>query len=223
MLGGMPRIFALLLAGLALVACSSAQTAAPNTNLFNGKDLDGWEMTATPAADSSSTFRFAPDGTLAVTGSPIGFLATKATYKNYRLHVEWRWPANAARNSNAGVLLHIASGPKDRAWPLSFQVQTKPTRAGDLLPMAGATFTEKLTSAPDAKTPQLDRHADSSEKPLGEWNSCDIVCRDGSIEITVNGVLQNKVSGAKPDSGRVGFQCEGTPYELRNVRLEKLD
>lgn len=219
----MPRTLPLLFAGVALLTAVHAQTPAPTGELFKGNTLTYWEMVATPVADSSSTFTFNADGTLAVKGLPIGFLATKATYKNYRLHVEWRWPASAARNSNAGVLLHIASGPKDRAWPVSFQVQTKPTRAGDLLPMASAKFADKLTTPPEAKTPQLDRRADSSEKPLGEWNACDIVCRDGTIEVTVNGVLQNKVSGANPDSGRIGFQCEGTPYELRNVRLEKLD
>jgi hypothetical protein len=35
-------------------------------------------------------------------------------------------------------------------------------------------------------------------------------------------VAQNRVSGASPAKGPIGFQLEGTPYELRNVRIEQL-
>jgi len=137
--------------------------------------------------------------------------------KNYRLHAEWRWPGKAG---NSGVLLHISPGPVDRIWPTCFQMQLKNTRVGDMLPMAAAKFSEPLS--PDSKTPQLNRSAADSEKPAGEWNSCDIVCRGDSIEVTLNGVLQNKVTKCVPASGRIGFQLEGIAYELRNVRIEPL-
>jgi hypothetical protein len=223
MLAAMPRIIAFLLAGAAVLASCRAENAKREIDLLAGKDLSALEYVTKPATDIATVCHFTDDGALAIVGKPIGFLATKATYHNYRLHAEWRWPADAAKNSNSGVLLHIASGPKDRAWPLCFQLQTKPTRAGDLLPMAGASFAEKLSTAPGAKTPQLDRQAESSDKPLGEWNACDVVCRDGAIEVTINGVRQNKVTRAVPDSGKIGFQLEGTPYDLRNVRVEPLD
>ena len=50
----------------------------------------------------------------------------------------------------------------------------------------------------------------------------DIVSRNGVMDVTVNGVVQNRVTGAKPAQGRIGFQLEGAPYELRNIRLEEL-
>jgi hypothetical protein len=43
------------------------------------------------------------------------------------------------------------------------------------------------------------------------------------VEVTVNGVLQNRVTHVAPASGRIGFQLEGTPYELRRVALTPLD
>lgn len=223
MLTFMPRTFSCILVGVALLTACSAGTPAHSVDLLNGKDLAGLEYVTLDKADLGSVCHYNADGSLAIRGKPLGFIATAATYRNYTLHAEWRWPEHAAKNSNSGVLLHIASGPKDRVWPLCFQMQTKPGRAGDLLPMAGATFAEKLSTAPGAKTPQLDRLAESSEKPLGEWNECDIVCRDGTIEVTINGVHQNKVTRAVPDAGKVGFQLEGTPYELRNVRITPLD
>jgi len=214
-----PRFLACFLPVLALRSAPPAQPA----ELLNGHDLAGWEYVNPEKVAPDGVFHWTSEGALAVAGKPVGYLATTASYENYRFHAEWRWPANAAKNSNGGVLLHIATGPIDRnTWPKCFQVQGKLTRAGDLLPMAGATFAEKLSTPPDAKTPQLDRRAESSEKPLGEWNTCDIVCRGDTLEVTINGVAQNRVTHVAPAAGRVGFQLEGTPFELRNVRLEPL-
>ncbi|MCX6954052.1 MAG: DUF1080 domain-containing protein [Verrucomicrobia bacterium] len=214
-----------LAACLLHVAASHAQSPAKAVELFNGQDLAGWEVVSLPTApaETSPRWQYTSAGVLAITGKPVSYLATKATYENYALHVEWRWPANAAKNSNSGILLHIASGPTNHtAWPVCFQMQLKPTRAGDLLPMAEAKFAEKLTTAAGAKTPQLDRVAADSEKPLGEWNACDIVCSGSTMEVRVNGVLQNKVTGLSPAAGRIGIQLEGTPYEVRSFRLTPL-
>jgi hypothetical protein len=193
--------------------------AASAVDLFNGRDFTGWELKTTPAAAIDSAFRMLPDGVIASEGKPSGFLATRESYRNYRLHVEWRW---SGKPGNGGVLLHVSEGPMDRVWPLSLQVQTKKGNAGDLLPMAAASFDEPLTSAPGADTRIKAHTAPDSEKPVGEWNVCDIVSRDGAVEVTVNGVLQNRVTHAQPASGRIGFQLEGTPYELRRVELTPL-
>ncbi len=194
--------------------------AAPSADLFNGHDLAGWEYVTSSATDIGVVCKILPEGVIAASGSPIGFIATTASYENYRLHAEWRWPG---KPGNGGVLLHISSGPKDRAWPLSLQVQTKHQSAGDLLPMAGAGFAEPLSSPPGA-APAIRTHtAPDSEKPAGEWNTCDIFCRDGTVEVTINGVLQNKVTGATPRAGRIGFQFEGTSFELRRVSVVRLD
>ncbi len=200
----------------AVLLVSVAAQADP---MFNGRDFAGWELRTDPAAVIADVFKVLPDGVIESTGKPSGFLATQASYRNYRLHVEWRW---TGKPGNGGVLLHVSDGAMDRVWPYSLQVQTKRGAAGDLLPMAGATFAEPVTSAPGAQ-PVIKAHtAPDSELAAGEWNGADIVCRDGSVEVTVNGVVQNRVSQVKPSEGRVGFQLEGAPYQLRNVRLEKL-
>ena len=205
------------------LACAIAGAAEP-VSLFNGRDLTGWELVANPAADISSACQVIDGGVLAVKGKPVGYLLAAGSYANYRLHVEFRWPVDAAGNSNSGVLVHVASGPVDRnAWPVSYQIQMKINRTGDLLPMAGATFAEALSTPPEARTPQLDHLGMVSEKALGEWNSVDVVCRGGTIQLTVNGVLQNRVTRCSQRSGRIGFQLEGFPFELRNLRLTPLE
>ena len=202
-----------ILASVVVLAGCATQDARP----FDG--AGALELVTTPAAEPSAVWTRGADGVIRVSGKPAGYISTRASYTNYRLHVEWRWPG---KPGNAGVLLHVASGPKDGAWPLSVQVQTKHGFAGDILPMAGAGFAEPLTSAPGAY-PAIKGHTGlDSERPAGEWNSADILARDGVIEVSVNGVPQNRVSAVTPSAGRIGFQLEGLPYELRNISITPL-
>jgi hypothetical protein len=191
---------------------------AEETSLFNGRNLDGWEFVTTPGRDIREVCEVRPDGVVAAQGAPIGFIATASDFENYRLHAEWRWPG---KPGNGGVLVHISSGPKDRAWPLCLQVQLKHGAAGDILPMAGATFAEPL--APDPKTPQRPHQAADSERPAGAWNSCDVVCHGDQVEVSINGVVQNRLTQVSPRAGRIGFQFEGTAFEVRHVGLVRLD
>lgn len=208
-----PCLFLILFVQFASLGCA----ATPQT-LFNGKDWEGWEFISTPVVEIGSVCKIAPDGIVSVTGSPAGYLATKTSYKNYSLHAEWRWIKQAG---NSGMLVHINPKPDDQTWPPSLQIQMKTKSVGDLLPMTGARFAEALE--PNQKIPRHPHIAPDSEKPAGEWNTCDIICRDGTIEVTINGTTQNKVTEASPSSGRIGFQFEGTPFELRNVTLLTAD
>jgi len=206
------------------IACAALLILSTHTagavELFNGRDFSGWELKTSPSATVDSVFRMLPGGVVASTGQPSGFLATLNNYRNYKLHVEWRW---SGKPGNGGILLHISDGPMDRVWPFSLQVQTKRGNAGDLLPMAGASFAEPLTSAHGAEPRIKARTSPDSELAAGEWNVCDIVSRDGKVEVTINGVYQNSVTRSDPASGRIGFQLEGAPYELRRVELVELD
>ncbi|AVR95738.1 3-keto-disaccharide hydrolase [Pseudoduganella armeniaca] len=200
----------------AVTGCASVP--AREVSLFEG-GLSAWELRTEPAAPLEDVVTVLPDGVLAVAGKPPGFFATRAVYRDYRLHVEWRW---TGQPGNAGMLLHISEGPMDRVWPVSLQVQTKRGSAGDLLPMAGASFAETATSPPGAQ-PVIKAHtAPDSELAVGAWNSADIVCRDGTVAVSINGVPQNRVTAVRPAAGRIGFQLEGAPYQLRNVTLVRL-
>lgn len=207
---------------VAALACafSTFAGAAEQTTAISllAPGLPGWTLTAAGPAELAATATLDAAGVLHLTGKPTGFLATTGSHANYHLHAEWRW---TDKPGNAGFLLHISDGPKDRVWPTSIQVQTKHTRAGDVLPMAAATFAEPLTSEP-GKTAVRDRQADASEKPVGEWNTVDIICRDGTIEATINGVPQNTVTGSVPAAGRIGLQLEGAPYAVRALTLTPL-
>jgi hypothetical protein len=207
---------------LSVVCCSSGSlsaddTSAKRTAMFNGVDFVGWRYVSPGSESIESVCRAKPDGSVAVAGKPNGYIATEPSYENYKLHVEWRW---TDKGGNGGVLVHITDGPMDRIWPISFQIQTKNMRTGDLLPMSSAKFSEP--PSPELKPAQRARGGPDSERAVGEWNTCDIICRGDSIEATVNDVVQNRVTKCVPSSGKIGFQLEGAPFELRNVWIEPL-
>ncbi len=206
----------LALVALILSLIPGLMAAAPTIELWDGHDLSHWTFVSPHPTDVTAVCHATPDGALAAAGRPIGYLlAGPETYTNFRLHVEWRWPANPG---NSGILVFVSSGPKDREWPECFQVQLKAHRAGDIFAMAGADCAEK-----PKKGTLIEKIGIDAEKLPGKWNSCDITCRNGTIECSVNGVMQNQVTKCSPASGRIGFQFEGTPYELRNLRLTPLD
>jgi hypothetical protein len=64
--------------------------------------------------------------------------------------------------------------------------------------------------------------AASSEKAVGEWNTMEVVCRGNTIEVYVNGVLQNKGTNVSVSRGSICLQSEGKDIEFRNVTLNPL-
>jgi hypothetical protein len=100
-----------VLGALTLLVTGACATPTP-ADLFATADLAGWEFVTSPATAIGTVCQRRPDGVITAAGKPVGFIATTASHENYRLHAEWRWPE---KPGNGGVLVHISSGPKDRA------------------------------------------------------------------------------------------------------------
>jgi len=183
-----------------------------NIQLFNGKNLSNWVFhLKDPAVDPSTVFSV-KDGVVHIKGDPFGYMRTKDVYSEYTLHVEWRYPGEA---SNSGVFIH-AQLP-DTIWLKCFECQLKSGNAGDFVCMNGAKMNEmKNNSRVVAKM------GASSEKPVGEWNSMEVICKSNTIEVIVNGTLQNKATGISDTKGHICLQSEGKDIEFRNVFLTKL-
>jgi hypothetical protein len=48
-----------------------------------------------------------------------------------------------------------------------------------------------------------------------------VVCKSNTIDVYVNGVLQNKATGVNVSSGHICLQSEGKDIQFRNVYLIK--
>jgi hypothetical protein len=181
--------------------------------LFNGKDLSNWIFKLKdPTVDPSKVF-MVMNGVIHITGDPFGYMRTRESYSDYKLHVEWRWPVVA---TNSGVFVH--SQPPDTIWIKCIECQLQAGNAGDFVCMNGADMNERT----DKSKIFVAKKTKSSEKPVGQWNTMEVVCKANTIEVTVNGVLQNKATNVNLDRGSVCLQSEGKDVEFRNVFLTKL-
>jgi hypothetical protein len=181
--------------------------------LFNGKDLNNWAFyLKDPKVNSASVFTI-KGKVIHITGNPFGYMRTKESFSNYKLHVEWRWPNEA---TNSGVFVH--GQLPDAIWLKCFECQLMTGNAGDFVCMNGADMKE-LTSKSKIIIKKL---AASSEKPVGKWNTMEVICEGNNIQVMVNGILQNKGSGLSITNGYICLQSEGKDIEFRKVYLTRL-
>jgi len=196
--------------------------------LWNGKDFTGWKLfVPDPNHDVTKTWS-TKDGVIHCEGKPNGYMRTEKHYANYLLHVEWRWPE---KGGNSGVLIHNSG--KDVIWPKSLECQLQSGNAGDFWCIGGVETEEhakaRPTEASGGRTGQRVKGRrtiklkSSSEKPIGQWNAYDIICKDDWVIVLVNGILQNTATKCSEKSGRICLQSEGTPVEFRNIYLEPLE
>jgi hypothetical protein len=192
---------------------NSGKKGSETIILFNGKDLNNWVFKLKdPSVDPSTVFTI-KNGIIHISGNPFGYMRTKETYSDYKLHVEWRWPVEA---TNSGVFVH-AQQP-DTIWLECVECQLKAGNAGDFVCMNGADMTERT----DKSKPFVNKISSSSEKETAEWNTMEVVCSGNTIEVWVNEVRQNKGTNVNLSKGSICLQSEGKDVEFRNVYLEKL-
>jgi len=214
---------ALSAASLWIVPVTATEGAAlvvpkEKITLWNGTDFAGWKRFLPDASKDVDDTWSVGDGVLRCTGRPAGYMRTETPYADYHLHVEWRWPE---RPGNNGVLVHM-SGP-DVVWPRSLECQLAAGNAGDFWVIGGFEHAEHAGGGPRVKGRRTIKLHESSEKPPGQWNQYDILCKDDWVVVLVNGVLQNVATECSDRSGRICLQSEGAPIEYRNLWLEPLE
>lgn len=205
---------------LLLVTLSFSSFSQRKEMLFNGKNLDGWSIYVSDPKIDAAGFFYVKNGVIETPGVPTGYLRTKKEFENYRLHVEWCYPE---KPTNSGVFIHTV-GP-DKVWPTHYQCQLKHLFAGDFIIQGegvSATVRDTVYTSTPALKPIAPKFQPSSEKKPGEWNSYDIVCKGNTVEVKVNGVLQNYATKCSISKGAIGLQAEGSKIQFRNIWIEKL-
>ena len=210
-----------LLAALTLssFAFSGEALAQKAEKLFNGKDLSNWNFVVDKNSVPADQVFSVRDGVIHIKGNPFGYMYTKEKYSNYKLHVEWRWPDG---ESNSGIFLLIAD-PKN-PFPNGIECQLHAGDAGDFVLLGGSDLVEYFSrpGVPRPDFPVVKKHAESSEKPAGEWNEANIFVKDGTITVYINGVYQNTGTN-KVKEGFIGLQSEGKDVQFRNVTFTNMN
>lgn len=63
------------------------------------------------------------------------------------------------------------------------------------------------------------RGAHDVEKPVGEWNTLEVICAGGLVRVILNGVVVNEGFDAVPRSGKILLQSEFAEVFYRNIEL----
>lgn len=184
-------------------------------NLFNGKDLAGWEGAGAPAEKCWKV----ENGTLLCTGEKGPWLRSAVEYGNFELRYEYQ----VSQHGNSGIFVRVPANGNHH-------------RADDKLPPAG--FEVQVLDdvghknlKPYQYTGSVYDIAPATEhvcKPVGEWNTMGIRCQDQHIVITHNGVVvvdadeeHFPLLKLRETKGFLGLQNHSTLVKFRNLRLAK--
>lgn len=170
--------------------------------LFNGKDLSAFTPVKAPANIWSVT-----DGVIQCKGMPFGWLATKKSYRNYTLRLEFRYPKQAG---NSGIFLHAVNGGKK--WPKCIEVQGKFDQVCKVFGLGGTKG--KPVFGDDVARKRV-------SKPHTEWNAIEIIMNEGAVTATLNGTLISQTAPFDIKQGPIALQSEGAPIEFRKIRIKE--
>jgi hypothetical protein len=178
------------------------------------------DMAVFPADETAAKTWTAEGDEFLCTGKPKCYLHTKSPFGDGTLRFDYRFepdpkvtdPVKLAAH-NTGVLLFIQE--PHAIWPKSIEVQGKHSEMGQLRPNGSPDEIEQL------KVVYLD-HPEVRElarKPVGEWNSIEIVTKVGAITASINGQVVAIGQPGELQSGLIGLQAEGHRLRYRRLRF----
>jgi hypothetical protein len=234
----MPRVLAAIAFVLySQIAFAESPTTAPAAaptisgklgtpiQLFNGKDLTGWTWFARPPKGDPATQPSAKledvwsvhDGVLHDVGKPTGYVYSNKEFSNYRLIVEQRH----IKKGNGGILIAVRA--PEKVWPKCIEVQGGSGGEGDMYNHGSYKFTVDPARLMKGKAYGIKMIGPASAKPIGEWDTIEVVVDHGKLWAIVNGQLQNVVTDAEDLTGQIGLQAEGGEMEFRKVELTPIE
>lgn len=188
-----------------------------------------------PAKDTSAFYSFVnghgvdkdPDkvftwtgGILRVSGTKGGYVATKAEYSEFRLVAEYKW-GKASPENDSGIFIHCV-GP-DKIWMQSLEIQIADranTKTGDLVLLGGPTTKVEVDGKPRQSFASIPRKDSLNyEKPIGEWNTIEILSKAGNLEIRVNGKTTMEAKQVFPTAGKIFLQSNKNEIFFRRFEL----
>ena len=178
------------------------------------------DMAVFPADDTTGGTWSSVGDDILCTGKPKCYLHTKTPVGDGTLRFDYRFepdpkitdPTKLAAH-NTGVLLFIQE--PHAIWPKSIEVQGKHSEMGQLRPNGSKAEVEQLKVVyqdhPEVR--------ESARKPVGEWNSIEIVTKAGAITASINGQVVAVGEPGELKSGLIGLQAEGHRLRYRRLRF----
>lgn len=196
----MKKIFALI------VILNLSVPVQAQIDLFNGQNLDGWEINGTEKW-------YVEKGELICESGPdaeYGYLSTKEHYDNFELELEFKQEADG----NSGVFFRsTVSGTIVNGW----QVEVAPPNlhTGGIYESYGRGWLIK----PD---PAKDQYL-----KMGSWNRMKIIANGNKVTTYLNGHEMVEILDEKIGNGKGGIALQihsggGIKVKWKNIKLKEL-
>jgi len=198
-------LIGLLLVSSALSGFQTEKSDKTAIELFNGRNLEGWEIV--------NGGRFSVDEGVLKINRGTGWLRSTDTFGDFVLTMEFRFSETGA---NSGIFIRTGSTSADdsNGWPNNgYQVQCMDTLTGT-----------PLAHMIPYGAPPFEHHSDlealkRAYKPAGEWHTYEIKAYGERLWVTLNGELITTATSIKNLTGHIGIQGELGLLEFRKIEL----
>ena len=226
----MKRIMtAALLATLTFAAnAQDAKVEEGYTSLFNGKDLTGWvygnkrDKDGKVVPNKSGQGYRVEDGVIYSTKEDGGNLYTEKEYADFSFRFEFKLTENA--NNGIGIRAPLEG---DSAY-VGMEIQ--------VLDDSGSAYKNLRPEQYHGSVYDCFAAKRGSQKPVGEWNTEEIIAKGRKITVILNGTTivdanlddvkdeakLKKHPGLANKQGHIGFLGHGARVEFRNLRVKEL-
>ena len=75
---------------------------------------------------------------------------------------------------------------------------------------------------PEFGTLRTLKKTEDDEKPVGEWNTYEIIADGETVTLKINDKVVNQATGCGPVAGKICLTAEGDEIHFRKVRLLRL-
>ena len=195
----MKKMLACLAVMAVLTVCAQAQVTDPVEKelgfkpLFNGKNLDGW-------IDGNNQYEVLDDGTIRCKPIGGGNLYTKDRFANFIFRFDFKLTPNA--NNGVGIRTELVGEP---SFTVGKEIQILDDSGSDYKNLAPYQYHGSIYGVVPAKRGSL--------KPVGQWNTMEIICDGTRIKVTVNAQI---IVDAKVDEIREFMDHREHPGLLKN-------
>ena len=193
------------------------------TPIFNGKDLSGWVYGKRGAGENKSGAGYAVEnGAIYCTVKDGGNLYTEKEYADFVLRFEFKLTENA--NNGIGIRAPLSG---DSAY-VGMEIQVLDDSGSQYKNLRPEQYHGSIYDCFAAKR--------GSQKPVGEWNTEEIMAKGRHITVTVNGqvIVDANLDDIKDEAklkkhpglanvkGHIGFLGHGARVEFKNLRVKEL-
>ena len=186
-------------------------------NLFNGKDLSGWEN---PYEWGEASV---VDGMIELVGNKKFFLSTKKQYSDFEFTAEVKLPEGQA---NSGFLFRAQRKPSGQMFGYQAEVDGAERRwSGGLYDEGRRKWILPIKPVDDPRNAKTWTEEKRNALKRNDWNRYRIKCVGEKLQVWVNGINTLDIIDNLDSKGYFGLQHHGEKgqiYRFRNIKIKEL-